>query len=872
MPPPSSHVPRPPPAKVELLSPAGSFEAFVAAVENGADAIYLGGSHFNARRFAANFPDDELRRAIDHAHVRGVKVYVTLNTLIFNEEFDGVVRFLRNLHDWGADACIVQDLGVMHAMRTLVPDLPVHISTQATVHNSAGIRFLEDLGAERVIVARENSLKDIQDMKTKTSAEIEHFVHGAMCYCYSGQCLMSSLIGGRSGNRGACASTCRLPYTMQTGTPVDLKVDGVPVAARPTSYRPMGNVIEKHVISARDLNNLERVPELIESGITSFKIEGRMKRPEYVAIVTRAYRNAIDRYYAGKFYVTEDEKEAVRKIFNREFTPGYLDGKEKWAFTFWDDPGNKGVRVGTVVASGRGWVKVSLEDSLRVKDGIEIQHVRPEGAREEYGFIVNQMLVDDRFITEGRKGEVVEIRGRQYCKKGDPVFKTSDFEVLDAAHKSYQGRIQRKVPVEVHVKVGLGQPLTVKLVDPARGIEALHVSDFVVPEARSAALTEEQLRAQLEKLGDTPFDAVAWKVSLDRNAFAPISALNEARRSACMLLERNIASRHHRRGGNDFEARAKGVLASARASNAEQGEAPLGLAVNCWGLPNLKAALRGGAKTLYFSALHVGGLQPKWDDEALTEAVSLCRAAGASLYLSSGMIQKDWEVEALRAAARKHRDGVAGVLAGHHGAVQVALEERLPVVLDWQMNVYNSYTVNYLVGKFGRGGLVRMTASPELTLDQIRGISRHCDAPVEALAHGRHTLMVSEYCSIGHATRCQLPGGTWAPCHDQRYRLEDRLGKSFPLETDGACRMYILNSVELNMVDRLADLRRAGVEVARIETIGTDPVAVETQVRAYLQAIDGLERGRYAPAEPMKALAAACPDGFTTGHFYRGPE
>ena len=442
--------------RVELLAPAGSFEALKAAVENGADAVYLAGQHFGARKFAKNFTDDELRRGVDFAHVCGVKVFVTVNTLVFNEEFADLVPFLALIREAGVDAVIVQDLGVMKVLRDLFPDLPLHISTQATVHNSLGVKFLEDLGAERAILAREMTLKDIVGMKQRTGAELETFVHGALCYCYSGQCLMSSVIGERSGNRGACAYTCRLPYDMVQGGEV------------------MPEVREKHVLSSKDLNQIESIPKLIESGVTSFKIEGRMKRPEYVAVVTRAYRNAIDRHYAGNFHVTPEERHAIEAVFNREFTPGYLEGKEKWAFTSWDTDGNRGTPLGEVVEAGRGYVTVRLAQDLRVKDGISVLHMpswghEKGGEPEEYGFTVTQIEHSGRWVTEARPGMVVTLKGHAKASVGDKVYKTADHDVLVAAQQTFEGPPLRRVGVAMRVEARVGKPLRVTMRDVERG-------------------------------------------------------------------------------------------------------------------------------------------------------------------------------------------------------------------------------------------------------------------------------------------------------------------------------------------------------------------------------------------------------------------
>lgn len=824
-------------SRVELLAPAGSYEALVAAVENGADAIYLAGQHFGARKFAKNFSDEELRQGIDFAHVRGVKVFVTVNTLVFNDEFQDLVPFLATIREAGADAVIVQDLGVMRVLREAFPDFPLHISTQATVHNSLGVKWLEDLGAERVILAREMTLKDIVGMKEKTGAELETFVHGALCYCYSGQCLMSSVIGERSGNRGACAYTCRLPYDMTANGAV------------------MPEVEQKHVLSSKDLNQIESIPKLIEAGVTSFKIEGRMKRPEYVAVVTRAYRNAIDRYYAGNFHITDAEHSAIMGVFNREFTPGYLEGKEKWEFTSWDTSGNRGTPLGVVVAAGDGWVRVQLEDELQVKDGIVILHMpswghETGGEPEEYGFTVNQITLNGRYVTEAYKGDLVDIKGEQFAGEGDKVYKTADHDTLEAARRSFEGAPARKVEAETTVRVESGQPIRVTA--KANGVSIEH-EGFLAQAAKKAPLRAQVVREQFEKTAESVFHHKTLNVEVVGEAFAPLSEINEARRAAFDKLAGAIAGKHHR---------APREAKPMEFTRAERKTRRMTLAVNCWGIANVRAALEGGAKEIYYSGLKVGGLQPRWDEANVAEAAELAKTNGARLWLASGMIQKDWEVEALRAAVKQ--TGLP-ILAGNHGACMVAKQEGVPFVVDWPMNVYNSVTTDWLV----QHGAERITLSPELTLDAMRDVGRHTSAPLEALVHGRLTLMTSEYCSIGHATKCQMPGGTWAPCHDTAYSLQDRLGKHFPLETDGSCRMYILNSVELAMMNRLGEIAEAGLDVVRIESIGTKPDALREQIKLYSTALArndyALEKGEW------KSLEATCPDGFTTGHYYRGP-
>jgi len=357
--------------KPELLAPAGSWESLVAAVENGADAVYLGGKLFNARQSAGNFDQEELSRAVEFAHVRGVKVYVTVNILLDDQELPEAAGFLYSLQQCGADAAIVQDLGLARLARQVIPELPLHASTQMTTHNLPAALLLKEAGIDRVVLARELSLEAIKEIRQQGGVEVEVFIHGALCVCYSGQCLMSSLIGGRSGNRGRCAQPCRLNYVLvdQHGRPL----------AEPGE-------VGDYLLSPRDLNLSEHLPDLIEAGITSFKIEGRMKRPEYVATVVRIYRELLDRAaVGGNFTVSPEATRDLAQIFNRDFSTGYFYGRPGRELMSYKRPNNRGVRLGRIKRFDRNTrlAEISLEEPLRVGDGIEVWVTEGGRAAEE---------------------------------------------------------------------------------------------------------------------------------------------------------------------------------------------------------------------------------------------------------------------------------------------------------------------------------------------------------------------------------------------------------------------------------------------------------------------------------------------------------
>jgi putative protease len=318
---------------IELLAPAGSKEAFYAAVNNGADAVYLGGKIFNARQFANNFSNEDLKEIIAYAHFHGVKVYITVNTLIADTEIKDLLEYLVFLRNSGVDAIITQDLGVAKLVKEYIPDLELHASTQMTIHNSPGVQFLKEQGFKRVVLSRECSLEDIKNIHKEDKTELEVFIHGALCICYSGQCYMSSMIGGRSGNRGKCAQPCRLGYELMNDQGQKLTDES----------------FGKHLLSPKDLNTSEFLIELLEAGVTSLKIEGRMKRPEYVATVVRIYRQILDQYYAHEpISLTDENKRDLKQIFNRDFTSGYFIKNQGADLMSYKKPNNRGIFLGRV--------------------------------------------------------------------------------------------------------------------------------------------------------------------------------------------------------------------------------------------------------------------------------------------------------------------------------------------------------------------------------------------------------------------------------------------------------------------------------------------------------------------------------------------
>lgn len=511
--------------KVELLAPAGSMEALRAAVQNGCDAVYLGGSMFGARAFANNFDEDEIQEAIAYAHVYGVRVFVTVNTLIREEEFEDCVRYVQFLYEHDVDAVIIQDMGLFSVLHQRFPDMELHASTQMHIHNPQGIRFMESCGASRVVVPRETPLKEIRAYAA-LGVDLEVFVQGALCVSYSGQCLMSSLTLQRSGNRGECAQNCRMKYQLEK---------------REDGHREILQGKGEYLLSPKDMNTLERVPELIEAGIASFKIEGRMKRPEYVALMVALYRKAIDAYYEGRAFIYDEAVDMqMKKIFNRGFTQGHLFHHYGAQLMNPIRPNHIGVKVGKVIQVTRDKIVIRLQDTLRQQDGIRILQ-----EPKDIGFQVNFLYKDGLLVNHGAAGDIVELDKTVPVVKGSIVLKTSDAQQLQALQKSYEAA-PRKVAVYAQFTMQAGKPAVLEIMDE-EGRSVRVESDAVCETARRMPLKEERIAAQLKKSGDTPFVFENISYQLDVQGILPIRELNQMRRSALAKLEEQRKILHKQR-------------------------------------------------------------------------------------------------------------------------------------------------------------------------------------------------------------------------------------------------------------------------------------------------------------------------------------
>lgn len=840
--------------KLELLAPAGGQEALRAAVQNGANAVYLGGKLFNARQNAHNFSREELAQVVRYAHLNGVRVYVTVNTLLDNSEIPEMIEYLYSLTEQHIDALIVQDLGVAQLVRSLLPEMELHASTQMTIHNSAGVRFLEKMGFSRVVLAREVSLENIRLIKGVSKLPLEAFVHGALCVCYSGQCLMSSMIGGRSGNRGRCAQPCRMDYTL-----VNQKGD---------------EIKEGYLLSPRDLKMIENLPLLAEAGITAFKVEGRMKRPEYVATVVRHYRNALDDVYGNplKYQGGKQAHKELVQIFNRDFTTGYYLMKPGPHLMGYQRPNNRGMKLGRVTAFDpkSREVTVSLDEPVRIGDGYEIWVTRGGRIAGE----IKSLRQEKRTVERAERGEVTFPLSEGTAHIGDRVFKTMDLDLMKKAQDTFLSPAgQRKKPLDFTIRYQEGEPLTLSVRDE-EGHVATVTGRYRAEKAQKHPASREILQKQLGRLGNTIFYLRDLSIEGEAGLLVPLSELNNLRREAVEKIEKLLLDKFALPlpAKELYYRRADDLL---RQIPKMQNAAPNRiLSVLVGDLLSLRAALEAGGKTIYFGGDRLrrkSGIRPL----LFRQAVEECHKFGArAVLLGPRLYHEEQAAEVSEYFWQGAEAGVDGFLLGNIGTIQLAQELHLAGLRgDYTLNIFNDLTIKTLLD----AGLEQLTLSPELTLEQIGRLHFLGEASLECLVHGSLPLMITEQCTIGNVLgKGHLANGCLQPCKKEAYGLKDRMNMIFPLECDENCRMLVFNPKTLCLADRLTGLLKTGVRTLRIEARKEEPYWVKKVVQVYRQELD-----RYQELGPEKykvrdgskeLLSQLSPAGFTAGHYFRGVE
>ena len=806
---------------MELLAPAGTMENFMAALESGADAIYLGGKVFNARAHAANFGIDELREAVRLAHILDVSVYVTVNILIGDTELKDLEQYIKDLDSIGVDAIIVQDLAVAEIAKRVAPNIHLHGSTQMTAATLDAVRFYESLGFTRVVLARELSLKEIQHICKHCKAEIEVFVHGALCVCYSGQCLMSSFIGGRSGNRGACAQPCRLPYEL-------LDSKGESVLPKHEAY----------LLSPKDLNYSEHMNELVAAGVTSFKVEGRMKKVSYVRQVIGTYREILD-----EASIHENQRKALASGFNRGFSTAYLEDTVGRQMMTVVAPNHQGKPIGESYTK-KGEVYLSLTEPI--EQGSLVKILQSNGSVTYYTVDDEWTCVSDT-LYKGRPAEGLAV-GQLYLASTPKNAKSRGLQ-----------EFTRKYDMSVYLSVGSnGETNYTELTAILdSGLSVTVTNEYVPAIANKVPTSLEKVTEQLGRLGNTLF-RLSYVDIPDGPYMWPASVLNALRRDAVTALETALITHHVESwqalqvtGDVDYDFKAQHELSydtcpmiSARVDEIE----------------GVKAAIAGGAQKIVF-----GGDRLSRTPYALSvydEVARLCAQSDVICTFATPRVVKDDEVEAykhtLEAIVQAHPDSISIHVPqallwlrelGYTGAIEA----------DTGLNIFNTPTLHF----WEQLHMSCVNPSQELTLKQITELAKHSHVPIETMIHGYTEMMISEYCAIasfvGTGSKVNCP----MPCVKESYSLKDRKGEIFPIRTDPYCRMHIMNSHEMDMRAYVPMLLQKGISILRVDGRHMKPSYVKDIVSQYV----GIATGTME-APPKKIDSQG--ESITRGHYFRG--
>ena len=806
---------------MELLAPAGTMENFMAALESGADAIYLGGKVFNARAHAANFGIDELREAVRLAHILDVSVYVTVNILIGDTELKDLEQYIKDLDSIGVDAIIVQDLAVAEIAKRVAPNIHLHGSTQMTAATLDAVRFYESLGFTRVVLARELSLKEIQHICKHCKAEIEVFVHGALCVCYSGQCLMSSFIGGRSGHRGACAQPCRLPYEL-------LDSKGESVLPKHEAY----------LLSPKDLNYSEHMNELVAAGVTSFKVEGRMKKVSYVRQVIGTYREILD-----DASIHENQRKALASGFNRGFSTAYLEDTVGRQMMTVVAPNHQGKPIGESYTK-KGEVYLSLTEPI--EQGSLVKILQSNGSVTYYTVDDEWTCVSDT-LYKGRPAEGLAV-GQLYLASTPKNTKSRGLQ-----------EFTRKYDMSVYLSVGSnGETNYTELTAILdAGLSVTVTNEYVPALANKEPTSLEKVTEQLGRLGNTLF-RLSYVDIPDGPYMWPASVLNALRRDAVTALETALITHHVESwqalqvtGDVDYDFKAQHELSydtcpmiSARVDEIE----------------GVKAAIAGGAQKIVF-----GGDRLSRTPYALSvydEVARLCAQSDVICTFATPRVVKDDEVEAykhtLEAIVQSHPDSISIHVPqallwlrelGYTGAIEA----------DTGLNIFNTPTLHF----WEQLHISCVNPSQELTLKQITELAKHSHVPIETMIHGYTEMMISEYCAIasfvGTGSKVNCP----MPCVKESYSLKDRKGEIFPIRTDPYCRMHIMNSHEMDMRAYVPMLLQKGISILRVDGRHMKPSYLKDIVSQYV----GIATGTIE-APPKKIDSQG--ESITRGHYFRG--
>lgn len=753
--------------QIELLAPAGNREAFIGAINAGANAIYLSGKNYGARKFANNFTKEEIAELIIYAHLRNVKVYVTVNTLIFEDEIEDLFDYCDFLVLNNVDALIVQDLGIVDAFCQRYPDTEIHASTQMNTYNKYQLKFLADLGVKRVILARETSLEEIQKMSETINIDLEVFVHGALCVSYSGNCLFSSLRGGRSGNRGECAQPCRLKYNLYRNEEL----------IEPDSY----------LLSTKDLMTIQEMDKIVASGVKSLKIEGRMRKSEYVIATVRAYREAIDNVLKGKSFDLKRRTNELLSVFNREYTKGYLLDEEPYKINNSNRPNHQGIEVGKVISFNHGKTEIQLSDDLRVGDGIRIV------GSSDYGGQVGRIILQDKQVQEAHAHDVITIDMANKIDVGAIVLKTSD-SLLESSLKTYLDENYGIFPIEVRLFSYVGKKLRMEIKSETTGLLDIESSYEVIP-ADKAVQDETKLTKQFSKFGNTCYRLEKLEVLTDGLGFIPNGVLNELRREGVKCLEEAMLKRMNKRIVKEIQ----------QISNISPVQEEAKIIVKVENELQYQAALNCGIKDIasYMT-------RKNWQlDQSVNNYIMLNRVwyELPKAHNNNRFIIRDF-----------------GTLSMTEGS---------EVIADSTVNATNSLTLSTLF----KYNISRVCLSIESGLENTRRIinafrQKNGFFPnLEMIAYGKPDLMISKYCPITKSEgvfkqNCMI-------CEENDYTLVNEKKEYFPLIREGHCNIRVLHSKTISLIEYIPEIISLGIKTIRLDFTVETPEIVTDVIKAF---------------------------------------
>lgn len=744
--------------KVELLAPVGDWNCLKAAVQNGADTVYFGVEQFNARMYAANFNVEDMKQVIDYCKLRNVKTNLTLNTLLENGEFDNAVDLAKEAYKAGVDAIIVQDLGLAKYLIDNIPGLPIHASTQMTVHNLQGVLKLEKIGFDRVVLSRELSCEEIEYICKNCKVEIETFIHGALCICYSGQCLFSSVVGGRSGNRGKCAGPCRLPYEL---------------ISENAKTHERKSIDKGYLLSTKDLCGIAYLPRLIQAGVKCFKIEGRMKSPEYVATVTRIYRKYIDMVLNNDdFIIDEKDINDLMQVFNRGgFSDGHLDSKHNRNLIFPEKPSNMGIYLGTIKKynSSKGHITLQLEEDLELGDSISVSN-------EASKYLVSELMiknVNQKKVSANTEVTIGRMKGN--IKVGDKVYRISSKALSDFAKASYDNCENKKIPLNCTVTIKKNTPISMEISTNKNtcynelysSIYVKEISNMIPIDALKTPISVERVVKQISKTTNTPFSFENITVLLDDGLYVPsISTLNELRRTALEKVEQEILFRA-KRTLLDLSRKSKESITYT---------------------PNVK----NPEISVLFRQLDLDFDYTKLNKEKITNIyVSLelfiskkyskvisYFSDNYNLYIYVPSIiktnYKNIALSTIEQAVMIYN--IKGFIVSNIGDFELLKKysKDYEFIGNYTLNVFNNNTME----EYRKLGLSRITLSRELNQELIKEMLAKANINTEMIVYGNLPLMASSYCFLGETNKCYPDCGTNCK-KNNKYYLKDRLGFNF---------------------------------------------------------------------------------------------